>query len=66
MCHRNALTVGWHDMQLMINIEGLSRDNVSTKYGVIRNGESMDPAATIQLINRCTFGVRNARVLVVL
>ena len=66
MCHQSTLAVGWHDMQLMINMESLSRDNISTEYALIRNGEAMDPAATIQLINRCTFGVRNARVLVVL
>lgn len=66
MCHQSTLAVGWHDMQLMVNMESLSRNNISIQYAVIRNGEAMDPEATIQLIDRCTFGVRNARVLVVL
>jgi hypothetical protein len=65
------LASGWHDLQLVIYMERFLRTSATQTLTPVRNGVSMtdgsDPMSFVaQLFARCTFGVRNARVLTLL
>ena len=66
------LAAGWHDLQLVVYMERFLRTSATQTIVPIRNGVSMaadTPSGgriLAQLFARCTFGVRNARVLTLL
>ena len=61
-----TVSSGYHDIQLVIYMERFSRDKTTITYTPVRNGESLEDAASIRMFARCSFGVRNARVLSIL
>ena len=68
-----GLAKGWHDIQLVVYMERFLRTSASQEYTPIRNGvpmtawnDSGEESIRIKLLARCTFGIRNARVLTLL
>lgn len=67
-----GLTQGWHDLQLVVYMEKFFNEHMSIEYTPVRNGVGIEDedgdtfAVRTDLMARCTFGVRNARVLTLL